>query len=237
MCALALPVAVALSSIADAGLSSTSGRAHDVVILRPTRFACYGGQFSPFTRQRLKLVDRLAGTLSATAYVPGEVCVPATSTGSPSSYLTCYRAKVATAFSSKSVRATDAFQRAALLRLSRPSTLCLPSARVDENRSATPSQALTLLTCYPVRPRRLVKRDGVKIVDAFDKSADSLSGPYRLCSPAWKSSDTPATGRPLTCYTVESTTKGTSVVVRNAFGFLKAALGPRAWLCLTATVS
>ena len=239
ICALLVVAAAALSSIAGGGTPSTSSGADMAQPARPTRFACYGAQFSSFAPRKLTLVDGVAGRLLATVYVPYEVCAPAATTdgglAGSVSYLTCYRMRPTTRFVSKLVRARDEFRGASTIVLWRPSKLCVPSARVDEGGPSKPSSSLDSFTCYPARPTRTLTRDDVAVVDEFDESADSISGPRDLCTPAWSPSRPAATGRPLTCYSVKSTTKGRSVVVRNTFGFLKAALGPRSRLCVNAS--
>jgi hypothetical protein len=222
---------VALALAFAAGVWSSA----DAASVQPTRLACYGGQFSSFTARKLSLVDRVAGKLTVLAYIPEEVCASATSSRS---YLTCYRMRVATRFTSKRMRSSDEFRAFGTLVVSRPSALCITSARVDEGGSSTASKAFDLLTCYSAAPTTAVARGGVTIADEFGKSDDSISGPARVCSPAARApGPVPAFGQPLACYTVKSMTKGKSVVVRNTFGFLKAALGPRGRLCVAATLS
>ena len=56
-------LAAAAAFSAGGGTSSASGGARHL-LAQPARFACYGGQFSPFTPQKLTLTDRIAVRLS-----------------------------------------------------------------------------------------------------------------------------------------------------------------------------
>jgi hypothetical protein len=239
-------LALVLASLAAAlgilaGGAGASGRApQDVPQTRPARLACYPAQFGVFTPRKLALVDQLARLLSVSVSLPDTVCAPAVGSNSgadSTSYLTCYRIRVATRFTSTVVRATDEFGKLTM-RLFRPRELCVPSARVDQDSAAVPEKGLDLLTCYQSKPSTATTPHSVSVVDEFGQSNDTIKDPSRLCVPATKKGSAPRKPQPsMTCYSIESNTKATTIVVHNEFGFLKAALGPRGRLCVSSTLS
>lgn len=240
---LALVLVVLLGLAASS--SPARGAEHAVAVsardalTRPNRFACYAGQFSQFrARPKLVLLDNIARKLTAYVLAPEEVCAPAV--GADDRYadwfLTCYRAKVSTTFVGTTKRApADEFRTRTTLSLSRPSRLCVPAVRIGKGGRRTPSATLDRFTCYTARPSLTIRNSGVDVSDTFGDSADVVSGPSRLCSPAWESPSGSAFDRRwLTCYALLSETTGTLIVVKDMFGYLKAALGPRGRLCVSA---
>jgi hypothetical protein len=200
----------------------------------PTRFACYPAQFGSWHAQTRALADKLSFARAAASVsigAPQTVCAPAP--GASSAYLTCYAAKSRTV-PQTTYGVTDEFARSFSVTAQALGAVCLPSTRVDQGGSASSATSKSLLSCYTAKAS-VPARSGVAVSDVFGSSKDSLAAPLGLCSPAgWKS---PAPdGSFLTCYSDETPTTGTVVVLRNEFGYLKAALGPRAWLCTSASV-
>jgi hypothetical protein len=231
-------LALALSPAATAP-ASNAGSAWQALQPLPSRFACYPAQFSAFQGRKLGLVDELAKHQFGSVTAPQTICAPAGSDGNldrSANYLTCYRMSFLRISGSNflTARATDEFGKLTM-RLLIPVALCVPSARVDQNMSAEPSTALGLFTCYSGKPTSAIDRKGVVVADDFGQSADDVRGPAGLCAASAKSGSTIGSRRSLTCYEVDSQTKASTVVVRNDFGILKAALGPRGQLCVAAT--
>jgi hypothetical protein len=221
-----LTVVAALAAIASAAAAAAAS---------PARYACYPAQFSSWHAQSRTLADKLAYARDSTTVsidAPESVCAPAL--GSSTGYLTCYRVKPAGPASPASYTVTDEFTKfsAALQALA---TVCVPSTRVDRGGSASAPSTKSLFSCYAAKAAPPARSD-VSVTDPFGTSKDSLAAPLRLCSPAgWKA---PAPdGSYLSCYSDRASTTGTIVILRNEFGYLKAALGPRAWLCTTASVA
>jgi hypothetical protein len=230
---------LALLAVAEAGPAARGGGQQGPV--RPSLFACYPGQFNGYRPTApLLIVDQLSRRPGVVAVgAPETICTPATgSDGSLagwSSYLTCYRT-TPTGFAA-SVRTRDLLGASASLRLLRRASICLPSARVDAGGAAEPSKALDRYLCYYATPQ-VRASDRVPIADVFGSSADSVTGPQRLCVPAARPGTRPvASSTYLACYAVASETRATTIVVKNELGFLKAALGSRGLLCASATRS
>jgi hypothetical protein len=233
----AIPVAAAIVGLAaltsGAAASTSAPRAAQAT---HARFACYPAQFSPFGAQTRTIVDQFSRLASVSFTVPETVCAPAP--GLSTGYLTCYTINaVKSAATPGPVRASDEFAKSISVAPAKLLTLCLPSARVDGGGSSVTSKGLDRFTCYAAKAS-VVTHEGVPVIDDFGNSNDSIGAPLRFCAPvAWKGSSVADSTRFLSCYTDQSATKGKIVILRNEFGYLKAALGPRAWLCATATLS
>jgi hypothetical protein len=202
---------------------------------RPSGFACYPAQFSAFTAQKLALSDPVARRrLSLLAFVPDHVCAP---TGDPAAiadvttYGTCYTVK-SSAFAQRDVRLRDSLGKLTM-RVLRPTSVCVPTARIDGAPTATPSTMLGLYTCYAAKPRSSLAGKGTDVSDVFGRATESVSLATRLCAPA--STETSTQNRPyFTCYAVESEVTASTVLLRNDWGSLKASPGPRDYVCLSA---
>jgi hypothetical protein len=221
-CAI-LAVAAALAAIASAAAAP------------PARFACYPAQFNSWHGETRTLADKLSFARASTTVsidAPESVCAPAT--GSSAGYLTCYSVKAPKPASQASYAVADEFAKFSASPQAL-ATVCVPSTRVDQGGSASAPAGKGLLSCYAAKAAPPARSD-VSVTDPFGTSKDSLAAPLRLCSPAgWKS---PAPdGGYLSCYSDRTSTTGTIVVLKNEFGYLKAALGARAWLCTTASVA
>jgi hypothetical protein len=209
------------------GAVAAGARGADV---RPTRFTCYPAQFSAFHARKVTLGD--AGSKQAAVVdLPEAICAPGGNGGS-ADYLTCYRLSVDAV--PRPLTAADEFGRLSL-RPAKAATLCLPSARVDA-AGVAPSPNGDRLACYTAVPAQPVKRDGVMVEDGFGRSKDGVGGPVRVCTPVSLNGAAVAGRSGLTCYDLQSETKGSTVVIRNDWGYLKASLGPRTRLCTTATI-
>ena len=234
-----LYAAVVLVAPANSGTTSPASHARDAIAAAPSRLTCYGAQFTGFRPRTLALQDRVSRDLAMEIYAPDELCAPAAGAdgrlAGSSSYLMCYRIRLGTSFAPKRVRASDEYRKLGANLVLRPSHACLPSIRVDVRSSTPASRSMDIQVCYTSKPAPLVTRSDVPVLDVFGTSPDAIRGPFRLCSAAAKAGQTVRPGG-LTCYTVKSETKGSSVVIRNELGFLKAALGPRARFCLTAVL-
>jgi hypothetical protein len=226
-----IAILAALSNVAAAATNAPES----VAAVR-ARFVCYPAQFSPFRAQSRTIIDKFSQVTSVSVAVPETVCAPAP--GLSTSYLTCYTVSAVKAASTpQPVRASDEFGKAFSVAPAKLLTLCLPSARADTGGSSTPSKGLDSFTCYAAKAA-VVPHQGVSIIDDFGNSQDALGTPFRFCAPAAAKGAQVADGtRFLSCYTDRSATTGKIIVLRNEFGYLKAALGPRGWLCATATLS
>jgi hypothetical protein len=207
--------------IALALVAVTPAAAHSEALAPAARFTCYPAQFSAFLPQRQTLVDQLTLTRQLFSVdLPERVCAPAAaegeSFGDASSYLTCYSARTAP-FAPRDVRLRDGFGTTTL-RLLRPVAVCMPSGPFDP------------YTCYAVQLSARQSGATLTVTDGIGSSKESVGFATRVCA------STGVVRRPLlTCYGISSDVKGSTVVVKNAFGFLKAALGPRDQLCTSST--
>lgn len=220
-------LSAALTSVAGASVRHSD----QVSPSKPARFACYLAQFGPFRpRPPQTLVDAFTRT-RVSVIAPDSVCAPAP--GAQTHYLTCYRAKARTGFGTRPTpKGDDEFGRFRV-KVSALQTLCVPSARVDDGGLRIVATE-NLFTCYSTTGRSLPSLR-VQVEDEFGRSDDALTGLVSLCAPAARSGSRPYDSRRfLTCYTDRSETTGTTVVLRNEFGYLKASLGPRARLCVSA---
>jgi len=199
----------------------------------PVRLACYPAQFGSWHAQTRTLADKLSFARDATSVsigAPQTVCV--TASGSSSGYITCYGAKSRTT-PEATYNVTDEFAKSLIVTAQALGSVCLSSTRADQAGSASAPASKSLLSCYTARAS-VPARSGVAVSDAFGTSKDSLGALDGFCSPAgWKSPV--ADGSFLTCYADQTATTGTVVVLQNEFGYLKAALGPRGWLCTSAS--
>jgi hypothetical protein len=199
----------------------------------PVRLACYPAQFGSWHVQTRTLADKLSFARDAASVsigAPQTVC--ATASGSSSGYLTCYAAKSRT-IPESTYNVTDEFGRSLSVTAQALGSVCLSSTRADQGGSASAPASKSLLSCYTAKAS-VPARSGVAVSDTFGTSKDSLGALVGFCSPAgWK---LPAPdGGFLTCYADQTATTGTVVVLQNEFGYLKAALGPRGWLCTSAS--
>ena len=231
----AVQLAVAFSAV----LAALSGVATDAPGNAATvraRFACYPTQFSPFRPQSRTIIDKVSRVASVSIATPETVCAPAP--GLSTSYLTCYTLSAVKAASTpQPVRASDEFARGFSVVPAKLLTLCLPSSRVDTGGSAVPSKGLDSFACYAAKAA-VVAHQGVSLSDDFGNSQDALGTPFRFCAPAaTKGTQVADSTRFLSCYSDQSATTGKIIVLRNEFGYLKAALGARGWLCATASLS
>ena len=233
---LACAVGLAVLGVAASLPAAPVARAEGTMAGSPSLFACYSAQFTAFRPQTRTIEDAWSGVASLSVYAPAAICVPAP--GASTSYLTCYRVKVRkNQLASRAVSLVDAFSRMSHgVRVDRLETVCVPSSRVDMGGSRLPVGGLDRFACYTAKNSRPATYNNVMVADDFGQSADSIAGPLRACAPmAFGASRVSNRGRFLTCYADKSETKGMSVVVRNEFGFFKAALGPREAVCATAT--
>jgi hypothetical protein len=224
----------AIRSLAAAAIAAVACAASASASAPPSRYACYPAQFSSWRAQTRTLTDKLSFARAAASVsigAPQSVCAPAP--GAPSSYLTCYAAK-SRSIPQATYAVTDEFARSFSVTAQALAVVCLPSTRVDGGGAAF-SPSKTLLSCYTAKAA-VPTRSGVSVGDVFGSSKDSLGGPLGLCSPAgWKSPS--PDGNFLTCYSDQTSTTGTVVILQNELGYLKAALGPRASLCTAASVT
>jgi hypothetical protein len=204
------------------------------------RFACYPAQFSAFRPRTQTLTDQLHAKLTLSVDFPDTVCAPAPEKSS--GYLTCYRATInSTNLPSAIVHGSDEFGPIDARVSAKGMTLCVPSTRIDATPGTT-AKVLDPFTCYPTS-RASIGRTGVIVADEFGSAADTITARAALCAPAAISGGGPTSGgRPadpahdLSCYSVGSEVKGTSMIMKDQFGLLKAALGVRSRLCTTVTV-
>jgi len=199
----------------------------------PVRLACYPAQFGSWHAQTRTLADRLSFARAAASVsigAPQTVC--ASASGPSSGYLTCYVVKSRT-IPEATYNVTDEFAKALTVTAQALGSVCLPSTRADQGGSASAPTSKNLLSCYTAKAT-VPAHGGVPVSDAFGTSTDSLGALVGFCSQAgWKA---PAPdGSFLTCYADQTATTGTVVVLQNEFGYLKAALGPRGWLCTSAS--
>jgi hypothetical protein len=228
----ALRLSLAILTALAGGAATPLGEAERDCAL-PSRFVCYPGQFSGFRAQPVTFIDQFSKVATIVIRIPGTVCAPAP--GSSANYLTCYRATVRkTKFVARSVKAVDEFTKVPVAAtLSRLLTVCAPTSRVDTG-GGTPKR-LDFFTCYSTKWSRTTTHTDVAVSDDFGSSHDDVQTGNIFCAPAARSGLRQFDRtRFLNCYTVKSSTKGTTVVVKNALGYLKAALGPRQQLCTTA---
>ena len=200
-------------------------------------YVCYAGQFSGFRRpDPLTLADLFARRpRSMQIDPPTTVCTPATSGSPPSAtkgYLVCYPAQPTGL--GVDVRITsDAIGSLTLTKKSSRDLVCVESARVD--RATTTKRSVSRrFVCYRsalrgTRSRTVRVRDEVR---GFETSA--ASSPYRGCAAAGTRLPSRSSPAYLVCSPVTSETPGGSVVLRNAYGYVKGVLGPRATICAEA---
>ena len=197
-------------------------------------YACYPGQFSAFRRPSpLKLRDLLAvQSRSVPVGPPSTVCAPATSGMPPSQlkgYLVCYPTTAATL--GAAARLTN--QVLSPLTLSKASlrdAVCVESDRVDQRVRLDMRR---LFVCYRTRTTGTGTRT-VRVRDALRTTTESnaAAAPQRGCAAAGESLPSATPPKYLACSTVSTQSPAGSVVLKNRFGYLKAALGPRAAVCV-----
>jgi hypothetical protein len=199
------------------------------------RLACYPAQFSTFKPRPLKVADQFGVKLTISVDFPDTVCAPAS--GKSTGYLTCYHTTVnSTNMSSTVVRGSDEFGAINTRVYVKGPALCVPSIRLD-SAAGSPVKGLDSYACYPSTGPTL-GRPGVTISDDFGSTSDTVTARALLCAPAAIGSTGPVNGRlGLSCYGVGSNVKGTSAIMQDQFGLLKAALGVRGRLCSAVTPS
>jgi hypothetical protein len=201
----------------------------------PVRLTCYPAQFGSWHAQTRTVADKLAFARAAAPVsigAPQTVC--ASASGSSSAYLTCYAANSRTV-PEATYSVTDEFARSLSVTAQALGSVCLPSTRAGQGGSASAPTSNSLLSCYTAKAS-VPAHGGVAVSDAFGSSKDSLGALLGFCSPAGWRSPAPE-GSFLTCYADQTATTGTVVVLQNEFGYLKAALGPRGWLCTPASLA
>jgi len=231
MLAVLLVAAIAAwpGTVGSAGLTRLAAQQSS-----PLRFACYPAQFTGFRRPRPQQIrDDLSRRAAALVVVaPEMVCAPATP--SERRYLTCYRT-TPNAVSVKMRVSDDQSRSKQTFGSFQREGLCVSSTRVGVPSS---TRAPSVFVCYRAVAAPAQRASNAFVADAFGRSTDSLSGPHRLCAPEVPTgSRAPVARGYLTCYTAASETKGSIILVRTDFGSVRAALGPRARVCVAATAT
>jgi hypothetical protein len=201
-------------------------------------YACYPGQFRGF-RQPASLMLRdllIRRTRSVPLGPPGTVCAPATSGRRPSrskGYLVCYpTTRISLSFAAR--LRSKVLGDLKLSSTSRRDVVCVESKRVDE-RTGHPRSTSRLFVCYETRRVRAGTRM-LRVTDAFGiTQRNSAAAPYRGCAAAGENSLPGSLPRYLVCSKVNSERAAGSAVLKNRFGYLRAALGPRTVVCVEAT--
>jgi hypothetical protein len=221
-------------SFAASATSSVS--ASDGGQLTPrTRLACYPAQFSAFKPRLLKLADQFGVKQTLSIDFPDTVCAP--TPGKSTGYVTCYHTTLkATNTPSAVVRGSDDLGAINTRVDVKGLLFCVPAARID-NAPGSPAKDLDSFACYPSLGPQL-GRMGVTVTDDFGSGSETISTRSTLCAPAAIGS-TRLIDRHLglSCYGVGSNVKGTSVLMRDQFGLLKAALGARTRVCAALTLA
>lgn len=203
-------------------------------------YVCYPGQFSGVVRRPrpMRLRDLLAGQFrDVPAGFPDTVCAPATSGLLPSAskgYLVCYPT-TAVALGVPRRLTTEVLGSLSLPARSRRDVVCFESERVDQRERVRRSTS-RVFVCY----RSAKTGTGVRTLrvrDTFRRTESVTAGVrYRGCAAAREASSAFSSPRYLLCSALNPGNPPGSVVLKNRFGYLKAALGARAALCVEARV-
>jgi hypothetical protein len=219
-------LAAVLSVVALAAAAASSGSVN-----APSATACYSAQFTAFVPRVVTLSDAIATSTVRLDY-PDTVCTSAP--GSAPDYLACFAAKsVRTrAAQAGSIRAVAGLWTAVAFRPV-ASSVCYAGTQEDSGHVSKPSPGVGPYVCYAAGRGTATASagDGVTVKDDFGSSTDKLVRASRVCASA-----TSGASSYLACYTVDSDTVGSTVVVRTDFGLTRAAPGPRDELCAPARV-
>jgi hypothetical protein len=237
----------ALATAIIVGLcSSGSGRSQPSTLasglaLGVDHFSCYATKFSGFKTRTVRLRNQF-GTISAQVGQPLRLCAPADKNGSgilhKEAHLTCYAlARVDSPLATRRVEIRNQFGVQRLtVSLNPPESLCLPSSKGISGAPGRVPKLLDHYLCYRVDPAGTFRSRRVKLSDQFGAAADVVVRARTLCAPTSKNGSRILQARiHLSCYLLKSARKGRTVVVRNQFGLLKAAVGLRNLLCVPST--
>lgn len=225
---------VAATAAAAASGAGASPQATAAAPASGGRFVCYQAQLDAFARAPRTLVDQFGGRSVLTLTAPELVCAPSL-TVRAGGYLVCYRVRVSESQLRPQARALNDELTTRPFRLTptRLESLCLPAARLDVGPAASTAGS-DAYACYATRTQRAAT--ALRVDDVFARTSERLRTPIRLCAPATKPGVRPVAATALlACYTVDSGSRGSTVILRNELGFLKATLGPRLAVCTAAT--
>lgn len=203
-------------------------------------YVCYPGQFSGVIKRPrpMRLNDLFTRHVRDVPLgFPDAVCAPATSGLPPSAskgYLVCYPTTAITLGVLRRL-ATDDLGNLAMPAGSRRDVVCVESERVDQRERATPSTSRVFVCYRSGKTGTGVRR--LRVRDTFRRTESVSAGiRYRGCAAARGASSAFTSPRYLLCSALNPGGPPGSLVLKNRFGYLKAALGARAALCLEASV-
>ena len=238
-----LPILAVLAGVVAAlGITTAAAapRAHARAAKFPiSQFACYKGEFGGFKVQKFTIANQFDKLSPAYLVKPLRVCAPAikNNEGIPDkrSHLVCFAIRVANGpTGTRKAVVTDQFGPHKLyVILSEPESICLPAAKSRTGKPGDVPTKLDHYVCYHVKP---ASSFGVKTVSLRDQFGlgreDEVYKLETLCAPTSKNRG-PVLFKTvhMLCYDVKSPVKGATVVVREQFGLMRAALSLRNYLC------
>jgi hypothetical protein len=237
----ALATAILFTLCASSSVRSQPTAAASRLALGVDHFSCYATKFSAFKARRVKLRNQF-GTISILVGQPLRLCAPANKNGSgilhKEAHLTCYSLpRVDAPLATRRVEVRNQFGLQQMtVSLNPPESLCLPSAKAISGATGPVPKLLDHYLCYRVDPSGTFSTRKVKVSDQFAGATDVVVRARTLCAPTSKNGSKILQPRiHLTCYLLKSARKGRTVVLRNQFGQLKAAVGLRNLLCVPST--
>jgi hypothetical protein len=237
MVATALSVGLCSSGSGLSAPGATTAR----LALGVDHFSCYATRFSGFKSRLVRLRNQF-GTISVRVGQPLRLCAPADKNGSgilhKEAHLTCYalpRVDAPLATKRAEIRNQFGLQRL-VISLNPPENLCLPAAKAISGTPGRVPVRVDHYVCYRVDPTSSFAARKVKLSDQFARSVDVVVSARTLCAPTSKNGSRILQPKVhLLCYLLKSARKGRTVLLRDQFGLLKAAVGLRNLLCFPST--
>jgi hypothetical protein len=179
---------VALVALA-AGAAGHQSRASAGPAFKLDHFQCYRAAPSDFKPRAVKLSDQF-GDSEAKVVSRLSLCNPVSKNGGKildrRAHLVCYRIQPRGKFARRRVVVRNQFVRSLRLLVVRPTQLCLPSGKTEQEGEQTQIPALDHYQCYAVRPVGKVRVRKVRLRDQFGAARGRLLRPVQLCNPVSK---------------------------------------------------
>jgi len=183
-CAASAAALTAVAATAAGDRSPAAAQAFDL-----DHFQCYRAAPGDFKPRDVKLSDQF-GDSEARVVARIALCNPVSKNDGEirdkSAHLVCYRIDPRGTFERRRVVVRNQFARSLRLAVLRPTQLCLPSGKTEEEGTRTRIPALDHYQCYSVRPLARVKVRRVRLRDQFGDARARVLRPSLLCNPVSK---------------------------------------------------
>jgi hypothetical protein len=188
-CAASAAALIAVTAGQAGDQSAAATRAATAKTFNLDHFECYRAAPSDFKARDVRLRDQF-GDSEAKVVSRTSLCNPVSKNRGEIQdrrrHLVCYRIKPRGTFERRRVAVRNQFVRGLRLRVLRPTQLCLPSGKTEDDGQGTEIPALDHYQCYAVRPLGQTRVRKVRLRDQFGRVRAKVLRPSQLCNPVRK---------------------------------------------------